>query len=377
MASSLVRSAQTEGADTVDALLAGSRGDAAVGERSRLSAILDLAATAADIIGTPLSGRDARRRWVVRDSGGDLTLQRFDRGVAGPIAPLSPAGAPGARRAAVRASDSVELRLDPDQIIVQRLSLPAESRGFVQAVIDHRLDRLTPWKPDDVVYGFTVAPETAGSIAVEFAGTSKLIARDALQRIAALGLRATAIGSAAEPAARPLAIDLLRGRGDRRLALRRRRLRALCLTLLPAMLLVFLSSLWLRFDAEARLETAGLQLDAERRAVQARGAAGGADDDVLALIGTKRLDEAAFHLVDRLAAIVPADTFLSDLEIAPGSLRLKGSSADAPALVPVLEAEPNLEAVRFESPVLREAGGRDRFDIVATLTSHDSAEGEP
>lgn len=356
-----------EAAGDIDALLNASRRASAPQGGSILARLGDLAGTAAEIVDAPLSGRSARRWWIVREQNGELTLQRIDRGRSGPAVPLDPASQPRARRANIRASDTVELRLDADQIITQRLALPGESRGFVEAVIDHRLDRLTPWKPEDVVYGFAVAEETKGSISVEIAATSKLIARNALIRLRDRGIRATALGSAAEPVDRPVAIDLLRGHGDRRHAARRRRLRAICLLVAPTLLAVFLASVWLRLDAQSKLDLATGQLAAERRAVQALGTAGGADDRVLALIGAKRLDEARFHLIDRLAAIVPADTFLSDLEVTSDTLRLKGSSADAPALVPVLEAEPNFEAVHFESPVVREAGGRDRFDIVATL----------
>jgi general secretion pathway protein L len=52
-------------------------------------------------------------------------------------------------------------------------------------------------------------------------------------------------------------------------------------------------------------------------------------------------------LIDRLATLLPSDTFLNRLEISVAEVRLSGVSADAPALIGMLEAEEGLAEVSF------------------------------
>jgi general secretion pathway protein L len=330
----------------------------------------DLADVAADMIETTLGNRGSRRRWVVREAGSALEVMRVTRGASERLATIEDGAVSGGEpwRRDFAKADIVELRLDPETIVRQRFTLPAESRAFAAAIVEHRLDRLTPWKADDVIYGYTVRPG-AGSgepIEIDFAATSRDIAAKALERVARLGRAPTAIGSAADPASELLAVDLLGGASGARPTGRHLALRRLCLAILPLSIAAFLGTTLWQAKVQGDLDTATAALDLQRRAVQSRIANDDPAQAIAGLLATKTMDGATFVLIDRLSRTIPDGTFLTDIEISPTLLHLKGRSTNALALVPILEGEAGLTGVRFESPVIREANGGDRFDIVAT-----------
>jgi general secretion pathway protein L len=49
----------------------------------------------------------------------------------------------------------------PTRVISRTLQLPAAGRDYLKPIIEHRLDRLTPWKPEKVLYGFALGYEAA------------------------------------------------------------------------------------------------------------------------------------------------------------------------------------------------------------------------
>lgn len=357
--------------------------DAPTSALSRLRAVIfDLADAGAGLFETLIAGADGRRRWVLRQRGPDFDVLQVRRGRAETVGVLrdsdsnSDDDATASWRAELSRAGGVELRLDPDHLLRRTLTLPTESQGFLKAIVEHRLDRLTPWTADNVVFGYRVAGRAgAKDIAVDFVATSRSIARDALARAAALGLQPTAMGSAADPVEKAVEIDLLSGRGDRA-SLRRRRAigRGLMATAVVS-LLVYLVSAFASSHVRSQLETVQADLDAERRSVVALSAGSAIEETVASLIAAKTLDRATFHILDGLADVIPDGTFLTEVEIRPTVLRLKGRSLDAPALVALLETRAGLSNVRFEAPVIRETGGGDRFAIVATPSLRTQAEG--
>lgn len=331
-------------------------------------ALSSLADEAARILAAPLDRMRPRWRWMLRLVGDGFEVSRArGRNVETlgriPHVPDWP-DAPAWRE--LRASDRVELRLDPHQMVRQRLPLPAGSAGFADAVINHRLDRLTPWQSHDVVYGYALKPGSRpGTLEIDFAATSREIAQAALEQLEQLAIRPTALGSAGDPVEMPLAVNLLSGAAAPHSSRRHRRLRRLCQLALPLALFLFLASLALRASARGELNTATAALERQRLVLQARGTSGGDEGMVDGILSEKTPNRATFVLLDRLAAVLPDDTVLTDVEITPDRVQIKGRSANAPALVPVLEGSGNLTDVQFQSAVIREASGGDRFDIAA------------
>jgi general secretion pathway protein L len=310
-------------------------------------------------LAAPLAARLSRStRHVAVAQGDDLAL--YQATSSGELKPVEI----GRKR---RLGGALELRLPADLVLNHRLALPAAGRDYLDAIIDHRLDRLTPWTADRVLYGYHVAGETpGGELDVEFAATSRAIADTWMARADSLGLKPTALGSAAEPLERPLQVDLWRGARDPVRGRTRRLVKTaaavLALTLLP----LCAASFWFAHQADQRLAAVEARTDAARRALQAAIGGGGEGSQDARLIEEKRTRPPMVVLIDRLASIVPTDTVLRDMEVDAERLRLAGVSAAAAGLIGKIEESGVARDTRFAAPVVRGVDGRDGFEIVAT-----------
>lgn len=264
-----------------------------------------------------------------------------------------------------KAGGPVELRLPADAVLTRSLTLPAAGREFLEPILEHRLERLIPWAPDRAIYGYRVTGETdAGELSLDFAATSRDIADRWTARAEALGLQPGALGSAAEPLDRPLAIDLWRGERDRAHLAARRFVTVAAAVAAAVVLPALALSLYASYAAESRLAEVEARSITARAGLQ-RAMGAGESSREAALIGAKRPDAAMVTLIDRLARAVPQDTALRDLEIDEGRIRLAGSSAASPALIGRLEASGIMRGARFAAPVTRAPDGRDNFEILA------------
>lgn len=312
-------------------------------------------------------------RWVAFVEGDAIAIHEVRKGVATFRAHLGATGildAHDPKLIRVPPGSAVELRLPPDQILRRTLTLPHAGKDYLQPIIEHRLERLTPWSPEKVLYGFRVldGPEADGSIAVAFAATSADTVAEPARRLGAVGLTPTVVGPAGEPLEVPLGIDLYRGtRSAARLRLRRSTAIALstvAVLLAPACL----ASFWLARASEERLVAVEEQL-AKVRARLPSGTGSKAEQARArdrALIEAKRPENAMVVLIDRLGSALPGNTFLRELEIDRAKVRLVGRSGNAPALIGLLEAKEALAKVQFTAPVTRDSENRDEFEIVAT-----------
>ncbi|GAB6844417.1 general secretion pathway protein L [Methylorubrum rhodinum] len=270
----------------------------------------------------------------------------------------------------------LELRLPPNLFLARTLRLPDAGRDYLGPILAHRLERLTPWRPDRVLYGYDI-PEPAGpdgTIAVDLLATSSDLVAPHLDALAAAGLKVTALGSAAAPLDAALAIDLYRGRPGSVGAspLRRPVARAAALAfglLIPACLAAVL----LAASAETEQAETGAHLAALRARLAARTGTGGTRE--AGLLAAKRPEASVILLIDRLSAALPDGTVLRELDADGGKVRLVGRSDDAAALIGLLEGQAGLTAVRFAAPVIRDAERREAFDIVASRAAPQAEAG--
>lgn len=290
-----------------------------------------------------------------------LVLHTLRKGRIGPPLHL----ADGARAPDAFRSGELQLRLPPELFLTRALRLPDAGRGYLQPIIAHRLERLTPWRTDKVLYGYSVVEGVSedGTIGVDLLATSVDLAAPFLRRLEDAGLTATGLGSDAEPFDAPLRFDLYRGRAraaDCRFRSRIARVLAIGLAVLAATCLL---SAVLAASAASDAEAVERRL-AALRAELALGR-GPATSRERMLIEAKRPDTATIVLIDKLSRALPDDTVLRELDIDPTRIRLVGRSTDAPALIARLEAGTGLKNPRFAAPVTRDAEKRDAFDLVA------------
>ncbi|BBE73690.1 PilN domain-containing protein [Oharaeibacter diazotrophicus] len=315
----------------------------------------------------PVFGRFvSSSRIVAVEADGGLALYAVRRGRAEPVGTAETAAAKEIRRLKRAGGAAVELRLAPKRVLTRTLELPAAGREYLEPIIEHRLERLTPWRPDRVLFGYAAGTTAGeGTMTVEFAATSSDLAAPAVARLEALDLAPTALGSAAEPIATPLRVDLYRGRRDvGRVRLRRGVVVAVALLGLSGVGALAAGTV-LTGLSDQRLAELDKRLLTKRAVLRAAAGAGRTEGRDKELIEAKTPATSLVVLIDRLSRAVPDDTYLRELSIEGPKVRLVGFSADAPALIGLLDADPGLSDVRFAAPVTRTDDGRDSFDIVA------------
>jgi general secretion pathway protein L len=288
------------------------------------------------------------------------------------IEPVDPLGQAGL--APQSAWSSIELRLRPDQVLQRTLSLPVASRDFLGPIIEHRLERLTPWRPEDVLYGFRALPGAGqgATISVHFAATSSGIAAGPLAALRDAGFTPGAMGPAPDKVSEPLEIDFYRRSHILpRAAIRQNLSRIWFAGAALLCLALTLSSVW-RSSAEGSREASEAHLLKSRRLLKlaSEGAISGRER---VLIEGKRPEKSIVVLIDKLSNVIPAGTYLRELAITPGKVRLTGISGDATALIGLLDKS-GLFDVRFTAPVTREKDRTDNFEITAGRSPAPSPE---
>lgn len=262
-----------------------------------------------------------------------------------------------------------ELRLPQRALLETTLSFPAATAEFLKPVIDNRLERLTPWAPDRVVYGYHARDAGDGAIAVRFVATARETVELWVARAEAAGFSPTVLGSAAEPMDTPVGVDLWRGARDPFRRGVRKSLAIAAVAVVAVLLPLTAWSFWSLHLAERRLEAVEARSSAARDTLRRSAGLGAREAD---LIGAKRPDAAIMTLVDRLATALPDGAVLRDLEIDPDKIRLAGTSDAAPELISLLEASGAVADVRFAAPVTRNPDGSDGFEILGARVGRPS-----
>ena len=301
---------------------------------------------------------------AVTTESGDVELHETIKGATTPRGPLS-AISPDERAEIERIKwTAVELRLRPDQVLRRTLALPAASRDFLAPIIEHKLERLTPWRPDRVLYGYQILDGTeTGAVTVALTATSKDLVAAPLKALGEIGLVPTAIGAEDGPLTSPLRVNLFKGAPKAARVDSRRMVSRVALMTFAILGLSYLaSSLWSAGAADA-LDQAGVRLMKARRLLKTA-SMGAVGERERVLLEAKQPQRAIVVLIDKLAAVIPQDTYLKELAVTPDKIRIVGLSGNSPALVGELEGV-GLLNVRFTSAVTREKDRRDSFEITA------------
>ncbi len=314
-----------------------------------------------------------RRRLVaVEGGGGDLVLYAADKATGPALGRLPPPGtaAAGPVSRLLRHSH-VTLDLDPGRFVFRTLDLPGRATDFIEAIVRTQIDRLTPWPPDQVVFGWSppVAGGGDGSISLTIAGTDKAFV---LPLMAAMQARGAAVVEARVPLPAGAGATLVIARTTAAAFAVAFWRRCLGIATAAVVALVIASSLYGQFAA-MQLAAVAEELDREGAAKRAEIVKAAGDNDPAAVprrIVAERRAAVPFAtlVLEAVSRIVPDDSFVTNFEITGTQLRLVGFTADAPALIRLIAASGMFTGASFFAPTTRlpEDPG-DRFSIEATI----------
>ena len=272
-----------------------------------------------------------------------------------------------------RGGRAVVLRFPAETGLRRAVPLPLAAARELRPIMSHEMERLTPWPAASVYFSAAVGERRPASreLTAQLAVIPAAVVTPVAARLKEWGLAPTALELAAgegddtETGTRLFGMDLpvpASGRRNGRL-----------LGLAAIALAVFwLGCGVLHYWRQERIETLELELAA------ARGRAEHAD---MLRLGLARLNPGKGELLIRaadetplivlleaLSALLPDQSWLTELHIGRGGVELSGYAQDAAALIPLIERSPYFSDVKFRANLVRDAQlHMDRFQIGASL----------
>lgn len=334
-------------------------------------------------LGLALTPRRAEMRsWQVllRRGPAGLAISARD-GVGTKFLGLIETDAPPARIAAMRAeirrgagpqSRRVLLRLSADDVLERTIQIPRRALDVIGPVLRNQMERIVPWPEPETRYAYRLKGPSLllpDQFDIQIAATRQSVLDQALAGAHRLGLAPYAIDYAADsdPDAGMVLLPLEADPAERMAA----RLQTLLAVLLGASLLVGGTGLWLLWGRytesaaiQAQLAAVAAQLDEVKRLNQDSAELREQREQ---LVSRKREEPAAIVLIEALSRALPDNAYLTELDINGRETRIVGKSGNPTALITLLEATPQFEAVSFAAPTVREKNEVvETFAIVAT-----------
>jgi general secretion pathway protein L len=256
------------------------------------------------------------------------------------------------------------LLLPATAVLTRRTSLPAQVRDNLATVLRYELDRLSPFRPEQVVYDSRVVGGGKGEarLTLDLALARRDLVEGWLKRLREAGSPVDQVtwegawpkANLLPPAERPRHRQPLLDPGKLLLAL---------ILLLGAGVLV--TPLWQRsrtletLESEVRkARTQAVQVDQVRQELE-RARRGSTE--------VRRQKWELPRMLDMLRELterIPDDTWVQSLEYQSGEVQVRGESGRATALIGLLEGAPGISGVSFRSPVTQVAQtGKERFNL--------------
>jgi general secretion pathway protein L len=324
---------------------------------------------------------------IASDPGadGDWCIARRRNGITTVLARLSIDASDAAWHEALasrRRGEPVVIAMD-QPFLVRRTALPLAAASNLDQVLAYELDRLTPFRANDVLYSWRVVSRdtAAGTLLLDVAVVPKAWVRDLLERLEAVSVRPEALepptpfaGEWPVTPGRPqaegitrIALDHIDPASRARARLYGRVGMAACAALAVAVIGVpFIRQSLALSQVEARIDALRPrmdQVDALRRQIAAGSAGAGQ------IAAARERGTVALRALGVLTDLLPDDTFLTSIALQREHLTIEGHSAAATKLIAAMTAEPQLKNPSFGAPVVRAENGTDIFTIQAGFGS--------
>lgn len=259
----------------------------------------------------------------------------------------------------------VVLRMPPDTLLEREVVLPLAAEREAASALRFELDRITPFQPEEVYWtgNITCRDRRRGRLHLQLLLVPRAVAAPLLAAAAVADAMPTLLeGQAADGKWRRIALTRTALHPWQRNTLRGAALACVALTI-ALVATPFLRQSAMQAETEARIAALQPRMR-EAEALQQR--LDQAAASVNALAAAQAEFGSALAVLHALTAVLPDDTFLTDLTLKQRQIALRGQSANAALLISALSAEPSLRNPSFAAPVTRPAGGgSDLFAIAA------------
>jgi len=297
----------------------------------------------------------------------------------GDVARASPGQAAqvaGLLRKARRRTSRITLRLAPGMGLRKALDLPLAAQDDLDQLLRFEMDRLTPFRAEDVVFAQRVLQRDLEQqrLTVELQVAPRVVVEQALAVAAACKVRPTRVelarveasGTGPEPAALP-ALNLLPAESEAAPASRLNRWLALvALLLIAAALAIPLQQQRLTAaDLERQVAVAKA---AAQQSVQLRDRLDQLDANVRFLSDQKRQIPMLTHVLAELTRVIPDQAYVEQLDVRDGELNLRGLATTPSDLIALLDQSALFSKPEFRAPVTQDPRLRlERFQLSAKV----------
>ncbi len=275
------------------------------------------------------------------------------------------------------------LRLSPDQAIKKTLYLPAAAKENLQQVIAFEMDRVTPFKVDQVYFAVKILEkEKQGKIKVLLVLTPKDILDAILQQLKNSQVYPDVVdySDAANDFENDLTPYNLLPEWERPEKNKTTQIITWGLSFLAIALAVgvLVFPVWHQGLEVDELREQLRTIERETHLVQSQQLEiDEMVDETKRLINIKAKAPALTELINSLSLLIPDDTWLTHFKFNDDHLQIQGQSPSASVLISVLEASPSFSNARFVSPLTQDKRtGMERFQIRMDLNNKAEAENE-
>lgn len=272
----------------------------------------------------------------------------------------------------------IVLRLSPRFVLRRVFSLPAAAGENLDQVVAFEMDRLTPFKAEQVYYQARLLEKNARSAQIDVELVLVLRDRldDILDRLSAWGLVPEVVDvqldhdedlDPSEVRYNLLPQHMRPKRSHWAKALNLFLGVMLCLLVL----LSFAMPIW--FDRQWMLELQEQIEAAERTAKEVQSQKMDVDRrkrESVFVLEKKQQAPILIGVLNELSGIIPGETWLTSLQYKDRRLQIQGQSPSASALIEIIEASPAFQQTRFVSPVTRDRRTMlERFQIATEVVN--------
>jgi len=265
----------------------------------------------------------------------------------------------------------IEIVVPAAAILQRQLDvLPAESLPYVENVVLHQVETIFPWRASDILHSTVIGKRADGKLDVSVRATVRSAIAPALAVAEACGASEILVLGEGEDADKARGGSILAVIGSEK---KNKLNRAQLIARYSVLVLLALTGCvagWTTFAGwSLSADVAALDRDiADRRAILKRLTDATGVGQNRGLEAKKGLAPIAVVVLDELSVVLPDNTYLTDLSLEAGHLRITGISANAAELVPLLEGSGHFKNATFYAPTTRLPGGTtDRFSIEATM----------
>jgi general secretion pathway protein L len=266
------------------------------------------------------------------------------------------------------------VRLPPQRGLRKTLELPAAARDDLDQLLKFEMDRLTPFRADEVAFAHRVVRSDPQSrrLTIELQLAPKAVVDDALDFARHLGLMPVRVELGDVASAEDGALDLLPDQRRRTSGMSRLN-RAL------ALLAILLAAAAVGLPLKQRRSTAA-DLEIEVAAAKAEAEASLELRERLEQVGVsasflaaeKRRIPMTSAILAEVTRVLPDQAYLTRLDWRETTVELEGLAGGAAALIGRLDQSPMFGAPQFRSPVTPDRRSElERFHVSVELTPGD------